>query len=155
LIWLLTDKGWSTPSFPSTEECPFPDHLPDDIGSIKINKVAIEAMKNPDIYKVTTTLNLEWKSDFGKLFGKRRVLIEVQLGKIEAAVRDFCRFAITYRERRLALVILIVMTNPKEYFSDRLRAISGMADFDTVRATLPSLNLECPVWLIGLRTPED
>lgn len=35
--------------------------------------------------------------------------------------------------------------------SDRKKAISGMTCFDIATDTLPTIGLECPIWLIGIK----
>ncbi len=65
--------------------------------------------------------------------------------------KDFCGFKIAYYERRLALGIEIVMSAPNKYFSHRKRAMGGMAYFDIAKTILPSIGLNCPIWLVGIR----
>jgi hypothetical protein len=64
---------------------------------------------------------------------------------------DFCGFRIGWYERRLALGILIVMSDPSSYFSHRKQSTSGMAYFEIAKTTLPAIGLDCPIWLIGIR----
>ena len=64
--------------------------------------------------------------------------------------KDFCGFRIAYAERRLALGVEIVLTDPPEYFAHRKNAVSGMASFDIAKNTLTSIGLDCPIWLIGI-----
>lgn len=79
------------------------------------------------------------------------VQLEVQFGKVESMFKDFCGFRIAYFERRLALGIEIVMSEPSKYFAHRKGAVSGMAYFDIAKRTLPAIGLDCPIWLIGLK----
>jgi len=64
--------------------------------------------------------------------------------------KDFCGFRIAYSERRLALGIEIVLSNPNSYVAHRRHAIGGMASFDIARNTLTTIGLDCPIWLIGI-----
>jgi len=64
--------------------------------------------------------------------------------------KDFCGFRIAYAEKRLDLGIIIVLSNPIEYFANRKNAISGMASFDIAKNTLTTIGLDCPIWLIGV-----
>ncbi len=64
--------------------------------------------------------------------------------------KDFCGFRIAYGERRLALGIEIVLSNPTSYFAHRKNAIGGMASFDIAKNTLTTVGLDCPIWLIGI-----
>ncbi len=57
---------------------------------------------------------------------------------------------IAYAERRFALGIEIVLTNPTSYFAHRRSAIGGMASFDIAKNTLTTIGLDCPIWLIGI-----
>ena len=98
----------------------------------------------------STTLNTRWHSDFAKQFGSNLVQLEAQFGKVEAMFKDFCGFRIAYAERRLALGIEIVLSNPIVYFAHRRNAIGGMANFKIAKDTLNSIGLDCPIWLVGI-----
>jgi hypothetical protein len=100
---------------------------------------------------ISTTLDTRWRSDFAKLFGAKLVQIEVQFGKVEAMFKDFCGFRIGYAERRLALGVEIVLSDPNSYFAHRRKAIGGMASFNIAKDTLTTIGLDCPIWLIGIR----
>jgi hypothetical protein len=108
---------------------------------------------NRELCLSSTTLDARWRCDFAKSFTGGLVQVEVQFGTVESMFKDFCGFQIAYAERRLVLGIEIVMSNPNEYFSHRKKAISGMAYFRVAKETLPSLNFDCPIWLIGMGTP--
>ncbi len=75
----------------------------------------------------------------------------MQFGKVESMFKDFCGFKIAAYERRLALGIEVVMSEPNKYFSHRKKAMSGMAYFDIAKRTLPAIGLDCPIWLIGIK----
>jgi hypothetical protein len=148
-VWLFGKRGWSFSSFPNS----FPFDPPSDLNIDELDKTSLSKLKIKEECLITSNLKLGWYADFGKSFGSKRVLIEVQFGKIEAAFRDFCRFAITYHERRLDLGILIVMHDPKTYFSEEGSRVSGMAEFETIRKAMWAVDLDCPIWLIGLKEP--
>ena len=78
------------------------------------------------------------------------VQIEAQFGKVEAMFKDFCGFRIAYAERRLALGIEIVLSDPMSYFAHRKSAIGGMASFNVAKNTLNVIGLDCPIWLVGI-----
>lgn len=52
---------------------------------------------------------------------------------------------------RLALGIEIVLCEPYKYFSHRRNAVGGMAYFDIAKSTLPTIGLDCPIWLVWVR----
>ena len=64
--------------------------------------------------------------------------------------KDFFRFRMAYAERKLALGIEIVLSNPTSYFAHRKNAIGGMASFDIAKNTFTTIGLDCPIWLIGI-----
>ena len=74
----------------------------------------------------------------------------MQFGKVEAMFKDFCGFRIARYERRLSLGIEVIMCDPGKYFAQRKQSVSGMAYFDIARKTLPAIDLDCPIWLLGI-----
>jgi hypothetical protein len=98
----------------------------------------------------STTLDTRWHSDFAKSFGTKLVQLEAQFGKVEAMFKDFCGFRIAYAERRLALGIEIVLSEPNTYFAHRRSSVGGMASFDIAKNTLTTIGLDCPIWLLGI-----
>ena len=145
LFWYLTSDGWFYDSIPTGTDGRRPDELSNDL--------SLQDIKNQNernFCLTSTTLNTRWHADFAKSFGSRLVQIEAQFGKVEAMFKDFCGFRIAYSERRLALGIEIVLSNPNSYFAHRRHAIGGMASFDIARNTLTTIGLDCPIWLIGI-----
>ena len=145
LFWLLTSMGWNydTVLLGTGSNPPKDLNLGQSIGNIKET--------NERHYCLTsTTLNTRWHSDFAKQFGFSLVQLEAQFGKVEAMFKDFCGFRIAYAERRLALGIEIVLSNPMAYFAHRRNAIGGMANFKIAKDTLNSIGLNCPIWLVGI-----
>ena len=104
---------------------------------------------NRNLCLTSTTLHTRWHADDAKSYGSNLVQIEAQFGKVEAMFKDFCGFRIAYAERRLALGVEVVLTDPPAYFSRRKNAVSGMASFDIAKNTLTSIGPDCPIWLIG------
>jgi len=78
------------------------------------------------------------------------VQLEAQFGKVESMFKDFCGFRIAYAEKRLALGIEIVLSDPMAYFAHRKNAVGGMANFQIAKNTLRTIGIDCPIWLIGL-----
>jgi hypothetical protein len=145
LFWYLTSDGWFYDSVPTGTDGRQPDRLSHDL--------SLQDIKNRNernLCLTSTTLNTRWHADFAKPFGSNLVQIEAQFGKVEAMFKDFCGFRIAYSERRLALGIEIVLSNPNSYFAHRRHAIGGMASFDIARNTLTTIGLDCPMWLIGI-----
>ena len=85
------------------------------------------------------------------MFNKKLVQVEAQFGKVESMFKDFCGFSIAHYEKRLTLGIEIVFYEPNRYFYKRKKTISGMASYGIAKDTLTAINLNCPIWLIGLR----
>ena len=146
LFWLLTSNGWKY------------DTIPTKVGTKpprEINVISeldeIMNRNNRELCRTSTTLDTRWKADFAKNFTMGLVQIEAQFGKEEAMFKDFCGFRICYVERRLALGIEIVLSEPALYFAHRKNAIGGMASFNIAKNTLTSVGLDCPILLIGIK----
>lgn len=147
LWWLLTTKGWSYDSIPKKmSDLPLPG-----LEIENPNKCEITKDNNRSICITSTTLGAKWYADFAKSFPRGLVQIEAQFGTVESMFKDFCGFRIAYLERRLALGIEIVMCEPNKYFGHRKESVAGMAYFDIAKRTLPSIGLDCPIWLIGIK----
>lgn len=147
ILWLLTHRKWAFDSTPKQ----LPNFPLQDLDLPNISKNQIKSSNNRFLCKTSTTLNADWHSDFAKMYNRDLVQIEAQFGKVESMFKDFCGFRIASYERRLALGIEIVMSDPMSFFSHRVESISGMAYFDIAKNTLPAIGLECPIWLIGLK----
>ena len=145
LFWLLLSDGWNFDSTPQgTGEIP-----PTDI-SLTVDLFHQKKINSRQLCRTSTTLKARWYADFAKTFGSKLVQIEAQFGKVEAMFKDFCGFRIAFAERRLALGIEIVLSEPTKYFAHRRNSIGGMASFDVARETLTTIGLECPIWLVGI-----
>jgi len=145
LFWLLMSQGWNFDSVPPGGGEKPPIDLNLLIDTVEPRKINIRKL-----CRTSTTLQERWYADFAKIFGGKLVQIEAQFGKVEAMFKDFCGFRIAYAERRLALGIEIVLSEPVKYFAHRKNSIGGMASFDVARETLTTIGLECPIWLIGI-----
>ena len=145
LFWLLTDKGWAYDTLGGVSH-----NAPSELKLADLSRSKIEGNNDRLLCLTTTTLDASWHCDFAKKFPSGLVQIEVQFGKVESMFKDFCGFRISHYEKRLALVIEIVMLEPYKYFAHRRNAIGGMAYFEIAKKTLPAIGLDCPIWLIGL-----
>ena len=150
LFWLLMSQGWNFDSIPAGGNEVPPTDLKVLIDTVEPRKINIRKL-----CRTSTTLQAKWHADFAKVFGLKLVQIEAQFGKVEAMFKDFCGFRIAYAERRLALGIEIVLSEPVKYFAHRKSSIGGMVSFDVARETLTSIGLECPIWLLGVGEPES
>jgi hypothetical protein len=145
LFWYLTSDGWFYDSVSTGTDGRQPDVLNKDF-----SLQDIKDRNQRNLCLTSTTLNTRWHADYAKSFGSKLVQMEAQFGKVEAMFKDFCGFRIAYAERRLALGIEIVLSNPNSYFAHRKHAIGGMASFDVAKDTLNTIGLDCPIWLIGM-----
>ena len=145
LFWLLMSEGWSFDSIPAGGG----EKPPIDI-KVLIDKTEPRRVNIRKLCRTSTTLQAKWHADFAKVFGSKLVQIEAQFGKVEAMFKDFCGFRIAFAERRLALGIEIVLSEPVKYFAHRKSSIGGMASFDVARETLTTIGVECPIWLVGI-----
>ena len=147
LFWLLTIDKWSYDSTPSgTPEMP-----PRDLNIKDTSLKDIKKNNNHELCRSTTTLDAGWCADFAKKYPTGIVQLEAQFGKVESMFKDFCGFKIGRHEKRLALGIEVVLSNPNDYFAHRRNAVGGMVYFDIAKMTLPAIGLDCPIWLIGIK----
>lgn len=147
----LIEKGWSYDTIPGglTQKINDKNQTISSMDNNEINEIK-KRNKRP-LCLTSTTLNVRWHSDFAKIFTQKLVQIEAQFGKTESMFKDFCGFKIANFEKRLALGIEIVIYEPNKYFSHRKKDISGMANFNIAKETLLAINLNCPIWLIGIK----
>jgi len=146
LFCLFASKDWCYDTVPQGyNEIPH--------GEFGVTKTVqeIKACNDRSLCQTSTTLNTKWHADFAKMYGSKLVQIEAQFGKVEAMFKDFCGFRIAYAEKRLALGIMIVLSDPMSYFAHRKSAIGGMASFNVAKDTLNVIGLDCPIWLVGVR----
>jgi hypothetical protein len=147
LFWTLTDRRWCYDTTPA-KLGQFP---PKGLLAKHSPLSEIKRRNDRSLCATSTTLGASWHADFGKQFANGLVQVEAQFGKVESMFKDFCGFKIGGFERRVALGIEIVLSEPAVYFAHRKNAIGGMAYFDIARKTLPAINLDTPIWLIGIK----
>lgn len=145
LFWLLTSVGWSYDTSPSG----IADH-PDECLCLDCCIDDIKPNNHRNLCLTSETLDNKWYADFGKQFDHGLVQVEAQFGKMEAMFKDFCGFRMAYSEKRLCLGIEIVMIDPAYYFNHRKSAVSGMAKFKIAKDTLTAINIDCPIWIVGV-----
>ena len=83
-------------------------------------------------------------------FRKNLVFVEVQFGNSATLYRDFYKFQYGLQNGLLSLSVLIVPTNPKEFFPTRPRSISNMAEYDLALRYFTVLPIAVPTMVIGL-----
>ena len=147
IFWLLTPKGWAYDTLGGISKSP-----PADLNIHNIDKPFVKNKNKRQLCLTTTSLGATWHADFAKQFSGKLVQIEAQFGKVESMFKDFCGFRMARAEERLALGIEIIMSNPGQYFSHRKKSISGMAYFEIAKKTLPAIDIECPIWVVGIKT---
>ena len=87
-------------------------------------------------------------------FQKNDVFIEVQFGNSATLYRDYYKFHYGLTHNKLALAVLIVPTNPKEFFPTRGDSVSNMAEYRLAEKYFNLLPIPVPILLIGL-LPEN
>jgi hypothetical protein len=87
-------------------------------------------------------------------FGKNDVFIEVQFGNSATLYRDYYKFHYGLTHKKLVLAVLIVPTNPKEFFPTRKKSVSNMAEYRLADKYINLLPIPVPILLIGL-LPEN
>lgn len=147
LFWMLTSEKWNFDIAPDGID----SNPPGDLQIKKLSFSEIRQLNNRNMCLTSTNLQAKWHTDFGKSFKRGIVQIALQFGRIEAMLKDFCGFRVAYAERRLALGIEIVLSDPHRYFAHSGNAIGGMANFSIARHTLTTIGLDCPIWLVGIR----
>lgn len=87
-------------------------------------------------------------------FRKGLVFVEVQFGNSATLYRDYYKFQYGHDNGLLSLAVLIVPTNPADFFPTRPSSVINMAEFDLADQYLTILPIRVPVLLIGL-LPEN
>ena len=83
-------------------------------------------------------------------FQKNDVFIEIQFGHSASLYRDYYKFHYGLTKSLLWLAILIVPTNPKDFFPTRPKSVSNMAEFSRAVKYLTLLPIPVPIVLYGL-----
>jgi hypothetical protein len=92
-----------------------------------------------------------------KLIGdyqKNDVFVEIQFGNSASLYRDYYKFHFGLTNNLLSLAVLIVPTNPKEFFPTRPASVSNMAEFVLAFRYFKLLPIPVPILLLGL-LPEN
>jgi len=107
-------------------------------------------------------INFDWEQqplllENPRLIGDFRrglVFVEIQFGNSATLYRDYYKFQYGHANGLLSLSVLIVPTNPSEFFPTRRTSVINMAEFDLADRYLTMLPIRVPVLLIGL-LPEN
>ena len=82
--------------------------------------------------------------------GKNGVFVEVQFGNSSTLYRDYYKFHYGLLNGLLSLAVLIVPTNPLEFFPTRPKSVANMAEYDLAYRHFKVLPIPVPILLIGL-----
>jgi hypothetical protein len=83
-------------------------------------------------------------------FRKGLIFVEIQFGNSSALYRDYYKFQYGFFNGLLSLAVLIVPTNPKDFFPTRHKSVQNMADYTLAHTCLSLLPINVPILLIGL-----
>lgn len=89
-------------------------------------------------------------------FRKNDVFIEIQFGNSATLYRDYYKFHYGLTHNLLSLAVLIVPTDPKQFFPIRKKenSVQNMAEFNLAYKYFKLLPIPVPILLIGL-LPEN
>jgi len=87
-------------------------------------------------------------------FDKNDVFVEIQFGNSATLYRDYYKFHYGLTQKLLSLAVLIVPTNPTDFFPTRPKSVSNMAEFDLAFRYFTLLPIPIPILLLGL-LPEN
>jgi hypothetical protein len=96
-------------------------------------------------------------SDYLRLIGdfeKNDVFVEIQFGNSSTLYRDYYKFDYGLTHGLLKLAVLIVPTNPIQFFPTRPDNISNMTEFNHAYRYFMLFPIPVPILLIGL-LPEN
>ena len=110
----------------------------------KVNKAPISFLTQKSGSPGAFATHFKFKTEMGVI--SCRMALKCSNSSIKAGILKMQNYA----ERRLALGVEIILTDPPAYFAHRKNAVSGMASFDIAKNTLTSIGLDCPIWLIGI-----
>ena len=83
-------------------------------------------------------------------FEKNDVFVEIQFGNSSTLYRDYYKFHYGLTHNLLSLAVLIVPTNPSQFFPTRPASVSNMAEFDLAYRYFKLLPIPVTILLIGL-----
>ena len=89
-------------------------------------------------------------SDFAKEFVDKTVKMGVAFGKPDKILQDFIKLRISYAEKRMALGIELVVKDKTIFSFSEENNSEPPVLFDSAINTLVMLDIECPIWLIGI-----
>jgi hypothetical protein len=92
-----------------------------------------------ELCKTSSSIEIETKSDLAKKFDDQLVQLEMQANDLEGIASDVIKFRIAFAEKRIRAGIEIIIQNG-----------DTPATFETVKDMLVKLDIDCPVWLIGI-----
>lgn len=87
-------------------------------------------------------------------YQKNDIFVEIQFGSNETIYRDYYKFHNAFTKNLISLAILIVPTNPKDFFPTCPAGVSEIAEFDFAYRIFKLLPIPVPILLIGL-LPEN
>ena len=82
------------------------------------------------------------------------VFIEIQFGNSATIYRDYYKFHYGLTHNLLSLAVLIVPTQPKKFFPNRVKSVANMAEYAMASRCFKLLPIPVPILLIGL-LPEN
>ena len=144
-FWLLASDGWNFHSPPPglSETAPEEFNL-----SLKLSD--IKKSNDPGLCVTSNKINTDTQSDYAKLYGPQLVQLEIQFATMEEAAKDFTEFRIAFAEKRIGLGIELVPGSRELFSPDNKTGEDTPAYFDEAQKMLVMLDLDCPIWLIGL-----
>ncbi|OQB39664.1 MAG: Restriction endonuclease BglII [Candidatus Latescibacteria bacterium ADurb.Bin168] len=83
-------------------------------------------------------------------FRKGLVFVEIQFGNSATLYRDFYKFQYGLANGLLSLAVLVIPSNPVQFFPTRRRSVQNMADFGLADRCLSVLPVNVPTLLPGL-----
>lgn len=85
-------------------------------------------------------------------FRKHLIFVEVQFGNSATLFRDYYKFQYGLANGLLSLAVLIVPTDPQQFFPTRPNSVNNMAEFSLAKTCLSDLPINVPTLLIGLHS---
>lgn len=146
------------------------DEIEEIIHSIKWSE-HFTIQKNNKIYEHQKGYNLAFDIEFEKQnwelqpklheeagflgdFRKNDIFIEIQFGHSATLFRDYYKFHYGVTNSLFWLAVLIVPTNPAEFFPTRPKSVANMAEYKKASKWFNLLKIPIPILLIGL-LPEN
>lgn len=134
LFWLLASNGWSFSETPAELKNTPPENL-----RLSLSVETIIESNKPEFCKSSSNLDIDSKSDFAKKYDGQLVQMEIQTDDLKEIASDLIKFRIAFAEKKIQVGIEIIIQNENE-----------PAAFENVKAMLVKLDVDCPVWVIGI-----